>query len=192
MLPEKQDIYLRHTKECESRPLRCKIETTTFTDSSMAEAPPDDIVEIVLERGNHGLGFNIRGGVDIPYVQEDSGIFVTKIREDGAAFLDGRLKEGDKILEINGHTLKRVTHNEAVQHFVNAGEVVTLKVQPGAEEAIQQQKENEENEQGSRNSTSSSRRKPSNAFSTNTLVYISLGAVAAAAAVGFFYFKMRR
>ncbi|XP_048734621.2 disks large homolog 1-like isoform X2 [Ostrea edulis] len=191
MLPEKQDIYLRHTKECESRPLRCKIETTTFTDSSMAEAPPDDIVEIVLERGNHGLGFNIRGGVDIPYVQEDSGIFVTKIREDGAAFLDGRLKEGDKILEINGHTLKRVTHNEAVQHFVNAGEVVTLKVQPGAEEAIQQ-KENEENEQGSRNSTSSSRRKPSNAFSTNTLVYISLGAVAAAAAVGFFYFKMRR
>jgi hypothetical protein len=33
-------------------------------------------------------------------VQEDSGIFVTKIREDGAAFIDGRLKEGDKILEV--------------------------------------------------------------------------------------------
>lgn len=48
-----------------------------------------------------GLGFNIRGGVDIPYVQGDSGIFVTKIREDGAAFLDGRLREGDKILEVN-------------------------------------------------------------------------------------------
>lgn len=34
-------------------------------------------------------------------MQGDSGIFVTKIREDGAAFLDGRLREGDKILEVN-------------------------------------------------------------------------------------------
>ena len=47
-----------------------------------------------------GLGFNIRGGVDIPFVENDSGIFVTKIREDGAAYLDGRLREGDKILEV--------------------------------------------------------------------------------------------
>ena len=47
-----------------------------------------------------GLGFNIRGGVDIPHVNGDTGIFVTKIRENGAAFKDGRLKEGDKILEV--------------------------------------------------------------------------------------------
>lgn len=48
-----------------------------------------------------GLGFNIRGGVDILYVQGDFGIFVIKIREDGVVFLDGRLREGDKILEVN-------------------------------------------------------------------------------------------
>lgn len=108
----------------------------------MAEASLElEELEIVLERGNHGLGFNIRGGVDIPYVQGDSGIFVTKIREDGAAFLDGRLREGDKILEINGFSLDRVTHNEAVQHFVNAGETVTLRVLQGAEEAILVSKE---------------------------------------------------
>ena len=47
-----------------------------------------------------GLGFNIRGGVDIPHINGDTGIFVTKIRENGAAFKDGRLKEGDKILEV--------------------------------------------------------------------------------------------
>ncbi|XP_022333491.2 synaptojanin-2-binding protein-like isoform X1 [Crassostrea virginica] len=115
----------------------------------MAEAAPDEVVEIVLERGNHedpdylGLGFNIRGGVDIPFVENDSGIFVTKIREDGAAYLDGRLREGDKILEINGFSLDRVTHNEAVQHFVNAGETVTLKVIQGAEDAILQRRESE-------------------------------------------------
>ena len=47
-----------------------------------------------------GLGFNIRGGVDSPYLHEDNGIFVVKIREDGAAYKDGRLKEGDKVLEV--------------------------------------------------------------------------------------------
>ena len=47
-----------------------------------------------------GLGFNIRGGIDIPHINGDTGIFVTKIRENGAAFKDGRLKEGDKILEV--------------------------------------------------------------------------------------------
>ena len=38
--------------------------------------------------------------------------------------------------QINGFSLDRVTHNEAVQHFVNAGETVTLKVIQGAEDAI--------------------------------------------------------
>ena len=48
-----------------------------------------------------GLGFNIRGGVDMPHIPEDVGIFVTKIREVGAAALDGRLAEGDKILKVS-------------------------------------------------------------------------------------------
>ena len=47
-----------------------------------------------------GLGFNIQGGTDSPYLREDEGIFVVKIREKGAAAKDGRLKEGDKILEV--------------------------------------------------------------------------------------------
>ncbi|CAG13239.1 unnamed protein product, partial [Tetraodon nigroviridis] len=48
-----------------------------------------------------GLGFNIVGGVDQQYVENDSGIFVSKIKEDGAAALDGRLQEGDKILSVS-------------------------------------------------------------------------------------------
>lgn len=47
-----------------------------------------------------GLGFNIRGGIDLPHAPNDTGIFVTRIKEDGAAFKDRRLKEGDKILEV--------------------------------------------------------------------------------------------
>lgn len=48
-----------------------------------------------------GLGFNIVGGLDQQYVLNDSGIYVSKIKEDGAAALDGRLQEGDKILAVN-------------------------------------------------------------------------------------------
>lgn len=48
-----------------------------------------------------GLGFNIVGGVDQQYVKNDSGIYVSKIKECGAAALDGRLQEGDKILSVS-------------------------------------------------------------------------------------------
>lgn len=88
--------------------------------------------ELVLERGECGLGFNIRGGTDIPHIPCDTGIFVTRLKEDGAAFKDGRLKEGDKILEVNGKNIEKVTHNEAVQIFITAGNTVRMKVQHGA------------------------------------------------------------
>ncbi|XP_041354039.1 LOW QUALITY PROTEIN: synaptojanin-2-binding protein-like [Gigantopelta aegis] len=94
------------------------------------------VTEIRLDRGDTGLGFNIRGGIDIPHLPGDPGIFVTKLKENGAAFRDGRLKEGDKIVEINGKNIERVTHNEAVQLFLQSGNVVDLKVQCGAEAAI--------------------------------------------------------
>lgn len=46
------------------------------------------------------MGFNIVGGVDQQYVYNDSGVYVSKIKEDGAAGQDGRLQEGDKILSV--------------------------------------------------------------------------------------------
>ncbi|KAK2158901.1 hypothetical protein LSH36_162g08045 [Paralvinella palmiformis] len=87
-----------------------------------------------------GLGFNIKGGKDAPYLEEDDGIFVTKIRPEGTAAEDGRLKEGDKIMEINGYSLLNVTHNEAVNLFRNSGNVVNLKVIPGVEDKIKAEK----------------------------------------------------
>ncbi|XP_061897268.1 synaptojanin-2-binding protein isoform X3 [Entelurus aequoreus] len=85
-----------------------------------------NVVDIELKRGLAGLGFNIVGGVDQPYVANDCGIYVSKIKEDGAAALDGRLEEGDKILMINGVKLEDQTHNEVVNLFRKAGEDVEL------------------------------------------------------------------
>nr|XP_057913190.1 synaptojanin-2-binding protein [Doryrhamphus excisus] len=85
-------------------------------------------VDIELRRGPAGLGFNIVGGVDQQYVVNDCGIYVSKIKEDGAAALDGRLEEGDKILMINGVRLEDQTHKAAVDLFRTAGDHVELHV----------------------------------------------------------------
>ncbi|XP_041827210.1 synaptojanin-2-binding protein [Melanotaenia boesemani] len=87
-----------------------------------------NFVDIKLKRGPAGLGFNIVGGVDQQYVVNDSGIFVSKIKEDGAAAQDGRLEEGDKILMINGILLENQTHESVVNLFRTAGEDVELRV----------------------------------------------------------------
>ncbi|XP_026133896.1 synaptojanin-2-binding protein-like isoform X2 [Carassius auratus] len=89
------------------------------------------VVEMTLKRGPAGLGFNIVGGVDQQYITNDSGIYVARIKEDGAAALDGRLQEGDKIIAINGQNLDNLSHGAAVELFRSAGEEVHLRVQQG-------------------------------------------------------------
>ncbi|TRZ26257.1 hypothetical protein HGM15179_000869 [Zosterops borbonicus] len=61
---------------------------------------------ISLTRRASGLGFNIVGGTDQQYIPNDNSIYVSWIKKDGAAYLDGRLQEGDKILAywINEYT----------------------------------------------------------------------------------------
>ncbi|XP_075049046.1 synaptojanin-2-binding protein [Mixophyes fleayi] len=86
------------------------------------------VEEIQLTRGPSGLGFNIVGGTDQQYISRDSGIYVSSIKENGAAAEDGRLQEGDRILEVNGIQLENLLHNNAVELFRSAGEHVVLKV----------------------------------------------------------------
>nr|XP_045254543.1 synaptojanin-2-binding protein-like [Macaca fascicularis] len=85
--------------------------------------------EISLTRGPSGLGFNIVGGTDQQYVSNDSGIYVSHIKENGAVALDGWLQERDKILSINGQDLKNLLHQNAVDLFRNTGYAVSLRVQ---------------------------------------------------------------
>ncbi|XP_066550417.1 synaptojanin-2-binding protein isoform X2 [Amia ocellicauda] len=88
-----------------------------------------NVLDIRLKRGPSGLGFNIVGGTDQQYMHNDSSIYVSRIKENGAAALDGRLREGDKILEINGNKLENLGHHQAVELFRTAGEDVELRVQ---------------------------------------------------------------
>nr|AAB61453.1 neuroendocrine-dlg [Homo sapiens] len=84
--------------------------------------------EIVLERGNSGLGFSIAGGIDNPHVPDDPGIFITKIIPGGAAAMDGRLGVNDCVLRVNEVEVSEVVHSRAVEALKEAGPVVRLVV----------------------------------------------------------------
>ena len=107
-------------------------ETTTTTAEKTASS--SSIVnqyeydEIVLDRGNFGLGFSIAGGVDNPHVGTDTSIYITKLIPGGAAALDKRLRVGDVILKVNNISVINVSHAVAVQALKDAGNRVTLSI----------------------------------------------------------------
>ncbi|KAK6642912.1 hypothetical protein RUM43_004414 [Polyplax serrata] len=81
-------------------------------------------VTFVKGPGRKSLGFSIVGGKDS--AKGNIGIFVKTIFQTGQASEDGKLKEGDEILAVNGTSLQGMTHAEAINMFKNikSGEVV--------------------------------------------------------------------
>ncbi|XP_041422688.1 protein scribble homolog isoform X17 [Xenopus laevis] len=83
-----------------------------------------------LARNDKGLGFSIAGGVgSTPYRAGETGIFISRIAEGGAAHRDGILRVGDRVLSINGVDMTEARHDQAVALLTSTSPTITLLVE---------------------------------------------------------------
>jgi protein scribble len=72
----------------------------------------------ITKRPGEKLGISIRGGTKSksgnPLDKNDEGIFISKVMPVGAVARNGRLRVGQRILEVSGESLLGLTHQEAV------------------------------------------------------------------------------
>ncbi|NWI02831.1 SCRIB protein, partial [Tichodroma muraria] len=83
-----------------------------------------------LMRNEKGLGFSIAGGKgSTPYRAGDTGIFISRIAEGGAAHRDGILRVGDRVMSINGVDMTEARHDQAVALLTAASPTIVLLVE---------------------------------------------------------------
>uniref|UniRef100_A0A4X2KBV0 Multiple PDZ domain protein n=1 Tax=Vombatus ursinus TaxID=29139 RepID=A0A4X2KBV0_VOMUR len=97
---------------------------------NMAQGRPIEIFELVKPPSG-GLGFSVVGLKSEN--RGELGIFVQEIQDGSVAQRDGRLKEADQILAINGYALDQtITHQQAISILQKAKDDVQLIVARGS------------------------------------------------------------
>ncbi|KAK8743107.1 hypothetical protein OTU49_001527 [Cherax quadricarinatus] len=109
---------------------------------------PKGLQEVIIKKlVGERLGMNIKGGVQgspgNPLDKSDEGVFISKVNSSGAVHRDGRLKVGQRVLEVNEHSLLGITHEEAVNVMRTAGSTIRLVVCDGYDYHLVQQMKNE-------------------------------------------------
>ncbi|XP_047423952.1 protein scribble homolog isoform X4 [Mugil cephalus] len=83
-----------------------------------------------LIRNDKGLGFSIAGGKgSTPYRTGDTGIYISRIAEGGAAHRDSTLRVGDRVISINGVDMAEARHDQAVALLTGTSPTITLLVE---------------------------------------------------------------
>ncbi|XP_016145586.1 protein scribble homolog isoform X4 [Sinocyclocheilus grahami] len=83
-----------------------------------------------LVRNDKGLGFSIAGGKGSTlYRVGDTGIFISRIAEGGAAHRDNILHVGDRVISINGVDMTEARHDQAVALLTGTSPTITLLVE---------------------------------------------------------------
>ncbi|XP_014871803.1 protein scribble homolog isoform X15 [Poecilia latipinna] len=83
-----------------------------------------------LIRNDKGLGFSIAGGKgSTPYRTGDTGIYISRIAEGGAAHRDSTLRVGDRVISINGVDMTEARHDQAVALLTGTSPTIALLVE---------------------------------------------------------------
>uniref|UniRef100_A0A667ZXP3 Protein scribble homolog n=1 Tax=Myripristis murdjan TaxID=586833 RepID=A0A667ZXP3_9TELE len=83
-----------------------------------------------LVRNDKGLGFSIAGGKgSTPYRTGDTGIYISRIAEGGAAHRDSTLRVGDRVISINGVDMTEARHDQAVALLTGTSPTIALLVE---------------------------------------------------------------
>ncbi|XP_069552552.1 protein scribble homolog isoform X12 [Brachyistius frenatus] len=83
-----------------------------------------------LIRNDKGLGFSIAGGKgSTAYRTGDTGIYISRIAEGGAAHRDSTLHVGDRVISINGVDMTEARHDQAVALLTGTSPTIALLVE---------------------------------------------------------------
>ncbi|XP_022253021.1 afadin-like isoform X2 [Limulus polyphemus] len=85
-----------------------------------------EVVTMNLKKINNGMGLSI---VAVKGTTQDKlGIYIKSVVKGGSADQDGRLKGGDQLLRVDGHSLIGISQEKAAALMARTGPVVTLEV----------------------------------------------------------------
>ncbi|XP_040921249.1 protein scribble homolog isoform X18 [Toxotes jaculatrix] len=91
---------------------------------------PRQRLSTCLIRNDKGLGFSIAGGKgSTPYRTGDTGIYISRIAEGGAAHRDSTLRVGDRVISINGVDMTEARHDQAVALLTGTSPTIALLVE---------------------------------------------------------------
>ncbi|KAG8009568.1 Protein scribble-like protein [Nibea albiflora] len=109
-------------RERRSSGLAFNLETST--------SGPQQRLSTCLIRNDKGLGFSIAGGKgSTPYRTGDTGIYISRIAEGGAAHRDSTLRVGDRVISINGVDMTEARHDQAVALLTGTSPTIALLVE---------------------------------------------------------------
>ncbi|XP_074656604.1 uncharacterized protein LOC141909853 isoform X2 [Tubulanus polymorphus] len=105
------------------------------------DPPPTGLKEYTIpKQSGEILGISIKGGSQSPPAnpldKNDEGIFISKINPQGAVYRHGRLNAGQRILEVNGHSLLGATHDEAVKSLRAVTDKLNIMVCDGIDASL--------------------------------------------------------
>ena len=84
----------------------------------------------LMRNSNGSFGFSISGGKGAdPYIEGDESVYISKVVEHGPAHRDGKIRVGDKLVQIDGIDVSEAEHVKVVEMLTARTQFVRLCVE---------------------------------------------------------------